>query len=57
MANAVLIAVPVSRGAGLVLGGGIIAAAVLTVLRCREFFHVVPLGLFAALLVLAETAS
>ena len=32
----------------------IIAAAVLTVLRRREFSHLAPLGLFVALLVLIE---
>lgn len=57
MANAVLIAIPVTRAAGLVLGAGIVAAAVLTVVRRREFSHLAPLGLFAALLVLAGTAS
>ncbi len=57
MANAGLIALPVTRGAGLILGAVIIAAAVLTVLRHREFSHLAPLGLFAALLVLAQTTS
>ncbi len=56
MANAVLIALPATRGVGLILGAVIIAAGVLTVLRHREFSHLAPLGLFAALLVLAEMA-
>jgi hypothetical protein len=54
---AVLVALPVSRGAGLVLGAGIIAAAVLTVLRHREFPHLAPLSVFAALLAVAAFPS
>ncbi len=57
MVSAVLIALPVSRGAGLMLGAVIVAAAVLTVLRHREFSHLVPLGVFVTLLALAETSS
>ena len=57
MANAVLIALPVTRGVGLILGAVIVAAAGLTVLRHREYSHLAPLSLFVALLVLAETAS
>jgi hypothetical protein len=53
MANAVLLALPVTRGAGLILGAVIIGAAALTVVRHREFSHLAPLGFFAALLVLA----
>jgi hypothetical protein len=44
IANAGLIALPVSRGMGLILGAVIIAAAALTVLRQREFSHLAPLG-------------
>ena len=54
MANTVLIAFPVTRGVGLIFGAVIIAAAVLTLLRHREFSHLAPLGLFVALLVLTE---
>jgi multisubunit Na+/H+ antiporter MnhB subunit len=54
---AVLIALPGSRTVGLVLGAVIIAAAVLTVLRRREFAHLAPLSVFAALLALAEASS
>ncbi len=57
MVSAVLIALPVSRGAGLMLGAMIVAAAVLTVLRHREFPHLVPLSVFVALLALAEISS
>jgi hypothetical protein len=53
MLSAVLIALPISRVAGLILGAVIIAAAILTVLRHREFSHLAPLGVFAALLAVA----
>ena len=56
VASAVLIAVPGSRGVGLVLGAAIIAAAALTVLRHREFAHLVPVGGFVVLLALAGLA-
>ena len=35
----------------------IIAAAIVTVLRRRELSHTAPLGVFAALLVIAATTS
>ena len=55
---AVLIALPASRGAGLILGASIVAAAVLTVLRHREIRqHIAPLGVFAILLALAAVSS
>ena len=57
MATAVLMALPGSRELGLVLGAGIIAVAILTVLRRREFSHLAPLGLFVALLVLARVSA
>ena len=56
MVSAVLIVFPASRGAGVLLGAAIIAAGVVTVLRHREFSHLLPLGVFAALLALAEIA-
>lgn len=55
--SAVLIALPVGRIVGLALGVVIIAAAVLTVLRHRDFSHLVPLSVFVALIALAETSS
>jgi hypothetical protein len=55
--TALLVALPASRGAGLILGAVIIAAAALTVLRRREFAHLAPLGAFVALLALAEISS
>ena len=53
IACAGLIALPASRGAGLVLGAGIVAAAIVTVMRHRDLSHLVPLGIFAVLLGLA----
>src|SRR5215470_9604405 len=50
--SAVLMALPSSRIVGLALGAVIIAAAVLTVLRHRDFSHLVPLGVFVALIAL-----
>jgi hypothetical protein len=55
--SAVLIAFPVSRIGGLALGAVIIAAAVLTVLRHREFAHLAPLSVFVAVIALAEISS
>ena len=52
-----LIALPAGRGVGTALGAIIIATAIVTVLRRREFSHTAPLGVFAALLVLAATTS
>jgi hypothetical protein len=52
-----LIALPGARIVGLVLGAVIIAAAVVTVLRHREFVHLAPLSVFAALLALAAFSS
>lgn len=57
MMSAVLIALRVSHILGLALGSVIIAAAVLTVLRHRDFSHLVPLSVFVALIALAETSS
>ena len=53
--SAVLIALPVSRTAGLALGTAIIAAAVLTALRHRDFSHLMPLSVIVALIALAGT--
>ena len=57
MVSAVLIALPGSRVAGLALGAAIIAAAVLTVLRHREYGHLAPLGVFVAVIALAGISS
>ena len=53
--SAALIALPASRSVGIAFGAIIMAAAIVTVLRRREFSHMAPLGVFAALLVLAAT--
>lgn len=53
---AVLVAFRASRQAGLILGAIIIASAILTVVRRRDFSHLAPLGLFAVLLAVAEAA-
>ncbi len=57
VATALLIALPATREAGLILGAVILAAAGLTVVRRREFAHLAPLGPFVALLALAGIAS
>jgi hypothetical protein len=57
MVSAVLIALPASRIVGLALGAVIIAAAVITVLRHRDYSHLVPLGVFVALIALAGILS
>jgi hypothetical protein len=54
MAVAVLLAFSATRGFGLLLGAAVIGAAVLTVLRHREFAHLAPLGFFAALLLMTQ---
>ena len=43
---AALLAVPVSRDVGSALGATIIVAAVVTIVRRREFAHMAPLALF-----------
>jgi hypothetical protein len=54
MMSAVLIALPVSHILGLAIGTVIIAAAVLTVLRHRDFSHLVPLSGFVALIAIVS---
>jgi DoxX-like family len=54
---AVLIALPASRFGGLALGAAVIVAAIVTVLRHREFTHLVPLGVFLAALSLAVMSA
>ena len=57
MVAGVLVALPGSREAGLILGAAIVAAAVLAVLRHRDFSLLVPLSVFVALIALAEIWS
>ncbi|QCB43256.1 hypothetical protein E5673_14330 [Sphingomonas sp. PAMC26645] len=54
---AALIAFPAGRSIGMALGAMIIAVAVVTILRRREFSHTFPLGVLASLLVIAATTS
>ncbi|MDL2402302.1 DoxX family protein [Rhizobium mayense] len=55
--SAVLIALPVSRIIGMALGAVIIAAALFTVLRHREYSHLAPLSVFITLIALAAASS
>ena|SRR5215469_16361917 len=55
--SAILIALPVTRMVGLALGAAIIAAAVFTVLRHRDFSHLAPLGVFVALIAVTAISS
>ncbi|MHA6203528.1 DoxX family protein [Dyella soli] len=55
--SAVLIALPVSRMVGTALGAAIVAAAILTVLRHREFPRLAPLGVFVALIAFGAISS
>ncbi|QGZ58644.1 DoxX family protein [Paraburkholderia acidiphila] len=57
MMCALLLALPASRMAGLALAALVIAAAVLTVLRHRDFTHLVPLGVFVAVIALAGIST
>lgn len=54
---AILVVIPATRTAGLVLCAVILAATALTVLRHRDFSHLAPIGCFAALLVMASWMS
>ena len=54
---AVLIALPVARAFGLILGAAILAAALLTVLRHRDYKHLPPIGLFVVLMGLAAFSA
>ena len=55
--TAALVAWPGTRGLGLILGAAIIAAAIVTILRRREYSHLAQLGPFVALLALAAVAT
>lgn len=54
---ALLIALPVTRVAGLALGAVILAAGIATVLRHRDFAHLPPLGVFAAVTAVAAVST
>jgi hypothetical protein len=53
--SAVLIALPASRLIGLALGAVIVVAALVTVLRHRDFKHLPPLGIFVAVFLVIGT--
>jgi hypothetical protein len=55
VATAILIAVPATRVAGLILGAVILTAAALTLLQHREFPHMAPVAAFAILFALAAS--
>ena len=57
MVTAVLIALPATRLAGVILGALIVLVAVVTVVRHRDLSHLAPLGVFAALLLLVLAVS
>lgn len=57
LATAVLIAVPASRTAGMVLAAIILSAATLTVVRYREYSHLIPIGVFLIVLAAAHATS
>ena len=55
--SAALIGLPATRPIGLALGALVILAAALTVLRFREYARLAPLGVFAALIVVAAASA
>jgi uncharacterized membrane protein YphA (DoxX/SURF4 family) len=55
--SAILIVLPFTRYAGLILGTAILAAALITVLRHREFKHLAPIGMFLVLIGLAALSA
>ena len=57
MLTALLIALPATRLAGVILGALIVLVAVVTVVRHRDLSHLAPLGVFAALLLLVVAVS
>jgi len=56
ISSAILIALPVSRIFGLALGA-VIAAAVFTIIRHRDYPHLKPLSVFVVLLAIAAISS
>ncbi|MBW9089787.1 DoxX family protein [Rhizobium wenxiniae] len=46
LATAVLVALPAFQTTGLIVGAIIMAAAAATVVNCREFSHLCPIGVF-----------
>jgi hypothetical protein len=54
---AALIPIPATHAVGLVLGAAIIGAAMFTVLHHREWTHLAPVGVSAALIALVAAVS
>ena len=57
ISTAALLALPAGRIAGVALGATIIAAAIVTVLRHRDYQHLLPLSVFVSLIALAAISS
>jgi uncharacterized membrane protein YphA (DoxX/SURF4 family) len=57
ISTAALLALPVSRILGLALAAVVIAAAIFTVLRHRDYQHLPPLSVFVTLIALATISS
>jgi uncharacterized membrane protein YphA (DoxX/SURF4 family) len=57
ISTAALIALPASRFLGLALAAVVIAAAIFTVLRHRDYQHLPPLSVFVTLIALATISS
>ncbi|MVA37775.1 DoxX family protein [Agrobacterium vitis] len=57
LATAALVAFPATQTAGLFIGAIIMAAAAFTVVRHREFSHLVPIGVFVVGLVAASVTT
>jgi hypothetical protein len=57
LATAALVAFPATQTAGLFIGAIIMAAAAFTVVRHREFSHLLPIGVFVVGLVAASVTS
>lgn len=57
LATAALVAFPATQTAGLFIGAIIMAAAAFTVVRHREFSHLVPIGVFVVGIVAAGVTS
>jgi len=55
--TAALIALPATRIVGAALGAAIIAAAILTVLRHRDYQHLPPLSVFVSLIAVVAISS
>lgn len=57
ISTAALLALPVTRILGLALAAVVIAAAIFTVLRHRDYQHLPPLSVFVTLIALATISS